>query len=67
MDSIPSELRGTAGEIILLDELHAEFPTDELEPKIVGKEMPDVVQTVVTDKGDKIVAVTILFLNQTEA
>jgi hypothetical protein len=54
LDSIPSEMRGTAGEIILLDELHTAFPTDELEPKIVGKEMPDVVQTVVTDKGDKI-------------
>jgi len=45
-----SESRGTAGEIVLLDDLHNAFPDDELVPKIVGVEMADVIQTVVENR-----------------
>lgn len=54
LDTIAPERKGTAAEIILFDDLHAAFPQDHLMPKIVGKEMPDVVQTIVLDNGDKL-------------
>jgi hypothetical protein len=36
IENIPPEFRGTAGELVLLEELHAAFPHDDLVPKIVG-------------------------------
>jgi hypothetical protein len=54
LESIPSELRGTASEIVLLDDLHNAFPTDDLVPKIVGVEMADVIQTIVVENGERI-------------
>ncbi len=50
IENIPPELRGTVGEIVLLDDLHNAFPDDELVPKIVGVEMADVIQTVVENR-----------------
>jgi hypothetical protein len=54
LDSIPSELRGTSGEIILTEDLHKAFPRDILEEKRVGEEMPDTIQTIVTENGERI-------------
>lgn len=54
LDNIPPELRGTAGEFVLLDELRNEFKADELVPKKVGVSMADVVQKIVTAEGEKI-------------
>jgi hypothetical protein len=54
LDNIPPELRGTAGEFILIDELKKEFKTDELIPKKNGVSMADVVQKIVTSKGEKL-------------
>jgi hypothetical protein len=54
LDNIPPELRGTAGEFVLIDELKNEFETDELIPKKNGFSMADVVQKIVTTKGEKI-------------
>jgi hypothetical protein len=54
LDNIPVELRGTASEFVLLDELTEEFPDDEITPKTVGKAMADVVQVVVTETGERI-------------
>jgi hypothetical protein len=54
LDSVPPEIKGTAGEITLFDDLHTAFPQDQLMPKIVGKEMPDVIQTIVTENGERI-------------
>ena len=54
LDSIPSELRDTASEIVLLDDLHNAFPTDDLVPTIVGVEMADVIQTIVVENGERI-------------
>jgi hypothetical protein len=52
IENIPPEFRGTAGELVLLEELRAAFPHDDLIPKIVGVEMPDVVQ--ITESGERI-------------
>ena len=54
LDNIPPELRGTAGEFVLINELKNEFKTDEIIPKKYGVSMADVVQTIVTTKGEKI-------------
>lgn len=54
LDNIPSEFKGQAGEIVLFDELHKAFPQDELIQKTNGVEMPDIVQTIVQEKGDRI-------------
>ena len=54
LDNVPPEFRGTAGEIVLYDELHRAFPQDDLTQKTVGKEMPDVVQTILTESGKRI-------------
>jgi hypothetical protein len=54
IDNVPPEFRGTAGEIVLFDDLHAAFPQDHLTPKTVGVEMPDVVQTIMTENGETI-------------
>jgi hypothetical protein len=54
LDSIPPERRGTAGERILTKDLHEAFPQDNLEEKRVGEEMPDIIQTIVTENGKRI-------------
>ncbi|MBC8157624.1 DUF2130 domain-containing protein [Armatimonadetes bacterium] len=51
---MPSELRGTASEFVLLDELKKAFPDDDVRPKKFGVAMADVVQVVVTNTGLKI-------------
>jgi hypothetical protein len=54
LENVPSEFRGTTGEMKLFDDLHAAFQQDDLTPKKVGVEMPDVIQTVVTQNGERI-------------
>lgn len=54
LDNIPPELRGTAGELVLQDELQKEFTTDKFTSKKVGVEMADVVQTIVTETGHRL-------------
>jgi len=54
LENIPAELRGTAGELVLQDELQKEFKVDEFLPKKVGAEMADVVQTIVIENGQKL-------------
>ena len=54
LDSIPPERKGTAGEIILTEDLRKAFPRDDLEEKRVGEEMPDTIQTIVTENGERI-------------
>lgn len=55
IEDMSSESRGTRGEIHLLDMLQSAFLDDKLTPKIVGVEMADVIQIVVTENGEKIV------------
>ena len=38
----------------MFDDLHKAFPEDEIIPKRVGIEMADVVQTIVTENGEKV-------------
>ncbi len=54
LGNIPPELRGTAGEFVLIDELKKEFRTDIVIGKRVGVAMADAVQTVVTETGESI-------------
>jgi hypothetical protein len=54
VDSIPPELRGTAGEFVLLEELNNGFPKDDIQAKKPGREMADVIHTIVTDTGQRI-------------
>lgn len=54
LDSIPAELRGTAGEFVLAEELKREFVMDEIKQKKVGVAMADVVQVIVTETGERI-------------
>ena len=54
IDNMPSEFKGQVGEIMLFDELHKAFPQDEITPKTTGVEMPDIIQTIVTENRDKI-------------
>jgi len=54
LDNIPSEFKGQVGEIMLFDELHKAFPQDDLIQKTNGIEMPDIVQTIVKENGDRI-------------
>jgi len=53
---MPPELRGTAGEFVLMEELKKCFPKDDIQPKKPGREMADVILTIaiVTDTGEKI-------------
>jgi hypothetical protein len=53
IENMSSEFRGTRGEIHLLDILQSAFPNDKLVPKKVGVDMADVIQTVVTENGEK--------------
>jgi hypothetical protein len=52
--NLSPEFNGKVGEIWLLDELHKAFPHDHLIPQTNGVEMPDVVQTIVKENGDRI-------------
>ena len=54
LQNVPAEFRGTCSEIMLFEDLKNAFPQDHLVPKIVGVEMPDVIQTVVTNNGERI-------------
>jgi hypothetical protein len=45
VDNTLPELKGTAGEIVLLEELAAAFRNDDIQPKKPGREMADIVQT----------------------
>ena len=54
IENLPPEFKGTAGEIMLFEDLHQAFPQDHLIPKQVGKEMPNTVQFVVTEGREKI-------------
>jgi hypothetical protein len=54
LESVPTELKGTAGEKNLYDILKDAFGQDDLDPKKVGVEMPDVVQTIILRSGEKI-------------
>jgi Uncharacterized protein conserved in bacteria (DUF2130) len=54
LDNIPQELRGTAGEFILVDELKKEFVRDEIKPKRVGVAMADAIQVIITEMGERI-------------
>jgi hypothetical protein len=49
-----SESSGTAGERILTKDLHKAFPRDDLVEKRVGEEMPDIIQTIVLENGERI-------------
>jgi hypothetical protein len=64
LDNIPPELRGTASEFVLLDELKKEFPEDDLRAKTVGVRMADVVQTIVMDTRQKL-AIPIVYDRKT--
>ena len=54
LDNIPQELRGTASEFVLSEELRKEFPFDEFRTKKVGVAMADVIQNIVTNSGEKL-------------
>jgi hypothetical protein len=54
LENIPSEFKGTAGENRLFEDLHKAFPYDVITQNKRGKEMPDVIQTIITEKGEKI-------------
>jgi hypothetical protein len=54
LENVPPELRGTAGELVLQDELEKEFKFDEFKPKEVGVEMADLIQTIVTETGHRL-------------
>ncbi|MGH9980139.1 MAG: DUF2130 domain-containing protein [Nitrososphaeraceae archaeon] len=54
LESIPSEFKGEVGEIMLCDELTKAFPQDKLTPKKIGVRMPDVIQNIVTNNGERI-------------
>ena len=54
IDNVPPELKGTASEINLLDELKNAFPMDELTLKVHGREMADVMQSIITENKEKI-------------
>jgi hypothetical protein len=54
LEKIPGELGGTAGENGLLDELKKEFRTDDITGKKNGVAMADIVQYIVTERGERI-------------
>jgi hypothetical protein len=54
LDNIPQELRATASEFVLSDELKKEFPSDDVRTKKVGVAMADVIQLIVTSTGERI-------------
>jgi len=54
LNRVPGELGGTAGENVLFDDLKKEFKTDIIICRKNGIAMADVIQTIVTEKGEKI-------------
>lgn len=54
LENVPSEFKGTSGENRLFEDLHKAFPHDDITQNKRGKEMPDVIQTVITEKGERI-------------
>lgn len=54
LENVPPEFKGTAGEMKLFDDLHTAFQQDDLMPKSVGVEMPDVIQTITMQSGERI-------------
>lgn len=64
LDNIPQELRGTASEFVLSEELRKEFPFDEFRTKKVGVAMADVIQNIVTNSGEKL-SIPIVFDRKT--
>src|SRR5205823_1020593 len=55
IESIPPQLRGDSGEKDLYADLHKAFPDDLLTLKKVGHQMPDIVQTIVTENEERLV------------
>lgn len=55
IESIPPQLRGDSGEKDLYTDLHNSFPDDLFTVKKVGHRMPDIVQTIVTEDGGRLV------------
>lgn len=47
LENVPPEFRGTAGELMLLEDLRAAFPKDNLVPKTVGIEIPNAGVTII--------------------
>jgi hypothetical protein len=54
LDNVPAEFKGTAFEKNILNELRNAFNRDSIQEKKFGKEMADIVQSIVTDSGEKI-------------
>jgi DNA repair exonuclease SbcCD ATPase subunit len=54
LETFNPERIGTATEDDLYEELHNAFPRDAIEKKKVGKNMADIVQTIVLENGEKI-------------
>jgi hypothetical protein len=54
LENVPPDFKGTAGEMKLFDDLHTAFHQDDLVPKSVGVEIPDVIQTIITQSGERI-------------
>ena len=54
LDNVPAEFKGTAFEKNILNELKNVFNRDNFQEKKFGKEMADIVQTIVTDSGEKL-------------
>ena len=54
LDNISPQFNGEVGERWLFYELHKAFPQDDLIQQTNGVEMPDLVQTIVQENGDRI-------------
>ena len=54
LDNVPSEFKGTSFENNVASQLRSAFKHDNIREKEFGKEMADMVQTVVTDSGETI-------------
>jgi hypothetical protein len=54
LDNVPSEFKGTSFENNVASQLRDAFKNDNIREKEFGKEMADIVQTVVTDSGETI-------------
>jgi len=54
LDNVPSEFKGTSFENNVASQLRTAFKNDNIQEKEFGKEVADIVQTVVTDSGETI-------------
>jgi hypothetical protein len=54
LDDVPAEFKGTAFENSVANQLRNAFKRDAIREKEYGKEMADIVQTIVTDSGETI-------------